>query len=164
MNGQILSYIFGTTALGIGIGLLWNIFKRKKQENDSAKWTKNKVIIVPLALILIIRGIYSLVDNNSGRYDIGIKTERQWTSEDKETLVKACLRDAGQNSIMYPETMREYCDCSFDKIMSKFSYTEYVSSLNKTIAEQKKLMMPLIQVCYDSMTIEVEREKNALQQ
>jgi hypothetical protein len=163
MNGQIFSYIFGITSLAIGVGLLWNLFKTKIEDDDKPKWTRNKAIIIPIALILIIRGVYNLVDNNSGRYDIGIKAEMQWAPEDKETLVKACLRDAGQNSTRYPDIMREYCDCSSDIIMSELTYSQYARSLKKTREEQMKLIMPLIQVCYDTMTFKMNREKNAVQ-
>ena len=35
MNGQVLSYIFGITAISIGIGLLWQLFKVIKDCYDT---------------------------------------------------------------------------------------------------------------------------------
>lgn len=50
-------------------------------------------------------------------------------------------------AVKYPDLTRDYCDCSNDKILSRFAKAEYVEIISKSIEEQKPILLPVFQDC-----------------
>ncbi|HYD92494.1 MAG TPA: hypothetical protein VEA37_13535 [Flavobacterium sp.] len=75
------------------------------------------------------------------------KEEEKWTDADKQLLVKNCIRDSKEMGVKYPDLTRNYCDCSIDKIMSRFTKAEYIGIIDKSIEEQKPILLPVFQDC-----------------
>ena len=71
----------------------------------------------------------------------------KWTEADKKTLVDNCIRDSKDMAVKYPDLTRIYCDCSIDRILSRFTKNEYIGTIDKSIGEQKKILLPVFQEC-----------------
>jgi hypothetical protein len=150
MDGHVFTYIFGTTSIFIGTGIIYRLFRPKRQ--SGIKWINNKAIVIPLGLIIIGNGLYDILNSNSGRYDIG---SNHWTANNKKIMVETCLRDASTTADKYPEIMKTYCECSTEKITEKQKYSEYIDNLKKPQDEQLKIIMPIIKDCYDIMRTQI---------
>jgi hypothetical protein len=73
--------------------------------------------------------------------------EEQWTSEDRTLLIDKCIKETGVNGTKYPELTREYCKCSHDKLLDKFTKTEYLELIKKPADEQVKISLPIFRDC-----------------
>jgi hypothetical protein len=99
-----------------------------------------------IIIIILISGI-SIFEGVIGFRKSGNKVE-QWTSEDREILVGKCIKESGRNGLLYPDLTRSYCECSNDKIMLKFSKSEYLMIIKETTEEQLKILYPVFQDCF----------------
>lgn len=75
------------------------------------------------------------------------KEKEEWTKADRKVLVENCIRDTKDMAVKYPDLTRVYCDCSNDKILSRFTKAEYIDIIGKSIEEQKPILMPVFQDC-----------------
>jgi hypothetical protein len=156
-----LLYFFGISTLvaGIYIFLLsFGIYKPKKTENKESVIEKYGTLFKIISIIMILRGGYNLINPNPDRYKISQnKTENntEWTSESREILIENCLRDSGEMAINYPSIMKEYAECTADKVMSEYNQKEYLEITNKSFEEQKPILMPLIKDCLAEMNRKV---------
>jgi len=104
------------------------------------------------SIILILNGSYDLIMRNPDRYRIGNeKKNTEWAWEDREILIKNCLRDAGPTAKKYPQILGEYCACSVNKIMKAMTKDHYIESLSKPQEDQIKESLPIFQDCLDEL-------------
>jgi hypothetical protein len=75
------------------------------------------------------------------------KEKREWTEADRRSLVENCIRDSKDMAVQYPDLTRAYCNCSNDKIVSRFTKAEYVDIIRKSMEEQKPILIPVFQDC-----------------
>lgn len=155
-----LPYIFGLASLlgGLFLFLLsFRIYKPKHkteiQKNRYRKWLEKYGTAIKIcSIILILNGSYDLIKRDPNRYKIeGVDKKSEWTSEDREILIRNCIRDAGPTGPMYPQITEEYCACSMDKIMKAMSKEQYEKTLLKPVAEQIKEVLPIFQDCLTVM-------------
>jgi hypothetical protein len=168
---NFLPYIFGIPSFLGGLYLFLISFKiyRPKQATEEQKmkfdnWAKKYGTITKIgSIIMILSGGYDLIVRDTNRYKVDSIT-RQWTSQDREVLVNNCMRDSKETGSNYPEITREYCECSMDKIIGAITIEEYEASLEKSIEEQKKEIMPLFKDCLTRLwqRIDSVKEQRAL--
>lgn len=155
-----LPYIFGLSSFlgGLYIFLVsFRLYKPKHKTEEKKEryeeWLKKFGFFMKIcSVILILNGLYDLVIHNPDRYKIGYGNgTSEWTSGDRITLIKACMRDAGPTAINYPKITKEYCECSVDKIMKVMTEKQYEQSLSKPQEEQFKEIFPIIQECVTNL-------------
>lgn len=160
MITNYLPYIFGLTSFLLGLYWFLRSFKIYRPKHltaeQSAKFdnwlTKYGTLIKVISVILILKGSYDLLSPNPDRYTVGnVKKDYEWTTEDRDILIKNCMRDAGPTATNYPQITKEYCDCSMDKIMKAMTKDQYEKSLSKPQAEQIKEVLPIFQDCVDEL-------------
>jgi hypothetical protein len=69
------------------------------------------------------------------------------TDADKKVLIKNCIQDSKDMALKYPDLTRNYCDCSNERILSRFTKNEYIEIIGKSIDEQKTILLPVFQDC-----------------
>lgn len=165
-----LPYIFGLTSFLGGLYLFlfsFRIYKPKhKTEEQKVRYEKSLekfgTFIKVCSIILIINGSYDLIKRDSDRYKVGNeKKNTEWTSEDREILLKNCMRDAGPTATNYPEITKEYCNCSTEKIMKAMTKEQYAKSLLKPQDEQIKEVLPIFQDCLTELKQRIDSVKNS---
>src|SRR5262245_46593274 len=62
------------------------------------------------------------------------KELEKWTAEDRDLLINKCIKEAGDNGTKYPELTKDYCECSHDKILARFTKAEYLELIKKPVA------------------------------
>ena len=97
------------------------------------------VVIIFVCGYGIFSGIRDLRESHRER--------EKWSDEDKKILINNCIRDSKDMAAKYPELTRTYCECSNDKIISRFTKTEYIAIIGKSIDEQKAILLPVFQDC-----------------
>ena len=164
---QILPYVFGTFSLFIGIYIFSLTFKLNNSNHKTIednkkekKWyVKYRGIMILISILLIANGAYDLILGDPERYRIGSPKKTLWEKEDKDLMVQNCMRDANSTATKYPIITRGYCNCSTEEITKKMSYQEYVNSLEMTVNERLKIIMPLIQDCVARLNQKIKKEK-----
>ncbi len=96
-----------------------------------------------IAIIIVIAG-YQVF---TGLRDLTNKESKDWTEEDRTMLIEKCIKETGNNGILYPEIAREYCECSHQLLLTKFTKPEYVELIKKPIDEQVEISKPIVQNC-----------------
>jgi hypothetical protein len=157
---NFLPYIFGLTNLLIGLYMFllsFRLYKPKHktdQQKERFEKTLNKfgTAIKICSIILILNGAYDLIKRDPERYRIGsVSNKKEWSNEDKESLIKNCIIETGQTGINYPQITKEYCDCSIEKIMDSRTREEYEKILSKPQTEKLKEMLSIVQDCVDEL-------------
>jgi len=97
------------------------------------------VIIAVFAGYKIYTGLSDLIKSR--------REQEQWTAEDRDLLINKCVSETGDNGTKYPELTKDYCECSHDKILAKFTKAEYLELIKKPVAEQVKISLPIFQDC-----------------
>lgn len=97
------------------------------------------VIIALIAAYNIYTGVRDLAKSRT--------EQEQWTAEDRDLLIDKCIKETGPNGIKYPELTRDYCVCSNDKILAKFSKPEYLELIKKPTTEQFNISLPIFKDC-----------------
>jgi hypothetical protein len=157
-----LPYIFGISTLvaGIYIFLLsFGIYKPKSTENKESVIEKYGTLFKIISIIMILRGGYNLLNPDSDRYKISqndTDNNVEWASESRNILIEKCLKDSGQMAENYPSIMKEYSECTTDKIMSEYNQKEYLEISNKSFEEQKNIIIPLLKDCLAEMNRKVD--------
>jgi hypothetical protein len=122
---------------------------KARQQNMTAQPEKKEPCIGRhwIILFILIGSCYGIYTGIKGL--LQSQREREaWTEADRKLLIDNCMRDAGDRAVKYPDLMREYCGCSNDRIMSRFSKREYIAIIGKSIDEQKESLLPVFQDCY----------------
>ncbi|MEQ9168256.1 MAG: hypothetical protein RLO12_18500 [Fulvivirga sp.] len=96
-----------------------------------------------IAIIIVVAG-YQVF---TGLSDLTDKESIEWTEEDRTMLIEKCIKETGNNGILYPEIAREYCECGHDLLLAKFSKSEYLELIKRPTDEQVKLSKPIFQNC-----------------
>lgn len=79
----------------------------------------------------------------------------------KASFVKSCMQEVeSQTDPKMKEMMKEYCECSGEKVVNKFSATEIAAFNTMSKTEMQAKLMPVIQGCLDELT----QKAQALQQ
>lgn len=97
--------------------------------------------------IIVIIIVFAGYQVFTGLRDITNKESINWTEEDRTTLIEKCIKETGNNGILYPEIAREYCECSHELLLSKFTKSEYLELINKPTEEQIEISKPIFQNC-----------------
>jgi hypothetical protein len=79
-----------------------------------------------------------------------IANRQVWEEGDRENMINGCLEDLAGRSVRFPKQSQEYCECSTDAMMENFSKSKYHEALNKSEAEKKQEMLPVILECYNT--------------
>ncbi len=119
---------------------------------DKKSFMAGKHWIIVLVILGSSYGIYTGVNNLKQSQ----KAKEEWTDADRKVLVENCIRDSKDMGIRYPDLTREYCNCSNDKIMSRFTKTEYLEIIDKSIEEQQPILMPVFQDCLSQYQIKIK--------
>lgn len=146
MTNQTLQLILSINAIAIGIVIIWRLSIQK--EMSEPKWYTNKKIMIPIAVFLIIRGIYVLA-TPSDRYEIG--STSRWSQQHKQILTKNCMRDARDKATNFPTETRKYCECTTENIVKSLTLDEYLTNIKDPIEAQMEHIMPLIEDCLDEL-------------
>ena len=96
-------------------------------------------IIILFAGYKIYKGLSDLVKSR--------RAQEQWTTEDRDLLINKCISETGANGTKYPELTRDYCECSHDKILAKFTKSEYLELIKKPREEQIRIYLPIFKDC-----------------
>jgi hypothetical protein len=65
----------------------------------------------------------------------------------KREFLSGCMRDSKDMAVKYPELTLHYCECSIERIQSRFTKGEYTDIIRQTMDEQAKVLMPVFQDC-----------------
>jgi hypothetical protein len=157
-----LPYIFGISTLLVGIYIFlisFGIYKSKKTESTENLIEKYGTLFKIISIIMILRGGYNLLNSDSDRYKTSqndINNSVEWTSESRKILIEKCLKDSGQMAENYPSILKEYSECTTDKIMSQYNQKEYLEISNKSFEEQKNILFLLLKDCLSEMNRKVD--------
>ena len=110
-----------------------------------------------IILIILISSISIFEGLNS--YKKSRNKAEQWTVDDRKLLIEKCIKESGENGLLFPDLTRRYCECSNDKIMLKFTKSEYLEIIQKPIAEQIKIILPVFQDCFSSYNDSIKQLK-----
>ena len=164
-----LPYIFGLTSFLGGLYLFlfsFRLYKPKHKAEEQKERYENSLekfgtLMKVCSVILIINGSYDLIKHDPDRYRVGNGNKKtEWTSEDREILIKNCMRDAGPTATNYPQITKEYCDCSMDKIMKEMTKDQYIKILSKPQDEQIKEVLPIFQDCVTELKQRIDSVSN----
>lgn len=109
-----------------------------------------------IAIISVVAGYQIFV----GLRDLTKKEDIGWTKEDRSILIDKCIKETGNIGILYPDIVREYCECSNDLLLSEFSKIEYLNLLKKPIEKQMELSQPIFQSCLTTYEDKLESQKS----
>jgi hypothetical protein len=110
-------------------------------EERKRNFMKGKGWLVAILAVFFGYHIYT------GLNDMIKSREEQWTNEDRTLLIDKCIKETGVNGTKYPELTREYCKCSHDKLLDKFTKSEYLELIKKPAEEQIKISLPIFRDC-----------------
>jgi hypothetical protein len=165
MISTYLTYIFGTISSLIGFYLFLVSFKiytpKHKTENSKIRFDESQrkfgSFLKVASIVLILNGAYDLIIHDTERYLIGsAKVTNEWTSNDRDQLINECIIGAGKTGEKYPELVKEYCECSTNKIMDAFTKAQYINDTKKTEEERMKILKPVFQSCIDEFEISID--------
>jgi hypothetical protein len=112
-------------------------------QSDKRNFMAGKHWIIGLIILGSSYGIYTGVRDLRQSQ----KVKEKWTDADRKVLVENCIRDSKGMAIKYPDLTKDYCDCSNDRILSRFTKAEYIDIIGKSIDEQKPILLPVFQDC-----------------
>ena len=95
-------------------------------------------IIILVILLIIARLLYNW---QVSKY--------QWDENDREVLINNCIDGTAHYGVRFPSLTAEYCACSSDSIMANMKKAEYLQISTKSMIEQQKELLPIIQACYN---------------
>jgi hypothetical protein len=71
----------------------------------------------------------------------------------KEQFVKSCMGEIGEQADPKMKAMfKDYCECSGEKVVNKFSAKEIAAFNNMSKTELQAKLMPVIQTCLDELS------------
>jgi hypothetical protein len=71
----------------------------------------------------------------------------------KEQFVKSCMGEIGEQADpKMKQIFNEYCECSGEKVVNKFSAKEIAAFNNMSKTELQAKLMPVIQTCLDDLS------------
>lgn len=114
-----------------------------QQDNEKKSFMKkNPWIIIPGILIMGYLVFTQLSDMTAKK-----KEKESWNKEDTKVLVDRCILDSKEMAEKYPELTKEYCECLMKKIQASMTKAKYIETTEKSIDEQKEILLPLFQNC-----------------
>lgn len=128
--------------------------KIMKVQTGKKNFMAGKHWVIVLIILGSSYGIYT------GIRDLKQSQKEKWTEADKKILIENCIRDSKDMEVKYPDLTRDYCDCSNNKILSRFTKAEYVDIIGISIEDQKPILLPVFQDCltdYQNMIKEAGR-------
>lgn len=117
---------------------------------------KRQKLILNFAIAIILIGfiIYQSID----LIQLNKKKQHQnWTQDQIDEIVEKCINDAYQVTDLkiYPEIIRNYCECATDTLIKHFKYDELLEQENLTLDEKMKVNLPIVQKCMDKALTEI---------
>jgi hypothetical protein len=111
------------------------------EKNKGIFFSKGWVIVIIILVMsyAIYNGLNDLTESR--------RQKEQWTEEDRELLVTQCISECGETGVKYPDLARTYCECGNDKIIKKFTKSEYLELVKKPTDEQIKIGKSLVGDC-----------------
>ncbi len=97
----------------------------------------------------IYSGLKSLVKSG--------KEKTKWTQTDRDNQVKECIRLTKELGEKYPEIVKDYCECSTDKVISSMTKQEYNKITSLPVDEQKRKITPIIKDCIDTLEKRIQK-------
>ncbi len=116
---------------------------------------KNPWIIIPAILLMGFVLFFQLKDIWSAK-----KIQTEWQKKDFDEMVDQCILDSKDMATKYPELTKEYCKCSIKQIQEKFSKEEYNKTLDKSIEEQKQIVLPAFETCLTDYQNKIKAQEN----
>jgi len=101
------------------------------------KWQKYIALGVMILVVILI--VVKVIANRT-----------VWEEGDREAMVNDCIEDLAGRSVRFPKQSQEYCECTTDAMMKKFSKVQYLEADSKSDAEKKEEMLPVILDCYNN--------------
>lgn len=116
------------------------------EETDAKEFLKSPAFII---LIITVCGVAFFLGLRNMRDSMKAKqpNEKGWTEEDRRIEVAKCLKDMKEKATAEPALAQLYCECSFRNIANNMSKEVYLHLSEKSIEEQKKVLMKWIEPC-----------------
>ena len=126
------------------------------EEKSKKNFMKGKGWLVVIIALVAGSTIYTgLSDMIKSRREQG-----KWTTEDRDLLINKCINETGTNGTKYPELTKDYCECSHDKILAKFTKPEYLDLIKRPTEEQIKISLPIFQDCLTESRMQLSKRRN----
>ena len=76
----------------------------------------------------------------------------------KASFVKSCMQEVESQTVpKMKEMMKDYCECSGEKMVNKFSASEIKAMDKMSQSEMRAKLMPVIQDCIDELKQKAEQ-------
>jgi len=115
-----------------------------KVEADESNVIKGKHWLIVI-IILFVAGY--IVYTRLHDFAKSRKEQKQWTAKDRDLAIVKCIEATGESGTKYPELTRDYCECSYDKILAKLTKSEFLEISKKPTKERTKILSPILQDC-----------------
>jgi hypothetical protein len=165
MITNYLPYILGLISFLGGIYIFLISFKiyRPKLKTEEKKikldesLKKFGTLMKICSIIMILNGSYDLIKHDPNRYIVKSKNiNNEWTKEDREELLRYSLKATEKELIIYPTIIREYCECSVEKIMSTMTKEQYLELSKRPQNERNNYIKNLVQDCINQLKNQVD--------
>ena len=101
------------------------------------------IIIILISSFGIYSGLKSLIKSKNNKTD--------WSQTDRDNQIKECIKTTKEMGAKYPDIIKDYCECSTDKVINNMTKAKYDSIVALSIEAQKSLITPIIQDCIDTL-------------
>tara|TARA_R110000868_G_scaffold397371_1_gene670035 strand:+ start:173 stop:808 length:636 start_codon:yes stop_codon:yes gene_type:complete len=110
------------------------------------------VIIIIVAGYQIYNGLKDIAQSNNG--------SKEWTEEDRTSLIDKCIKETGNNGILFPDIARKFCECSHELLLAKFSKSEYLEVFKKPKEEQIEISTSVFKDCLTTYQNELKSKES----
>ncbi|MEI6124182.1 MAG: hypothetical protein WCQ95_11215 [Bacteroidota bacterium] len=107
------------------------------------------IFIILISSFGIYSGLKSLIKSK--------KEKTVWTQTDRDNQIKECILTTKEMGEKYPEIVKDYCECSTDKVISSMTKEEYNKITSLPVDEQKRKITPIIKDCIDTLTKRIQK-------
>lgn len=111
-------------------------------------------ILSILMIVLIATNFIDLVKIGKGK--------REWTEQKRKDLFERTQKEFSiqfPEFSEYPEIIKDYLNCTVDKVSEKYSYDEYYEISLMSEEKKAQVLLPIFQSCIDSFTKRIEPYK-----
>jgi hypothetical protein len=121
--------------------------------------TKNIVITIVAIFMIVL-----IADNFIDLVKIGKekKAKREWSEQKKKDLFERTQKEFSiqfPEFSEYPEIIKDYLNCTVDKVREKYSYDEYYEISLMSEGKKAQILLPIFQTCIDSFSKRIEPYK-----
>jgi len=101
------------------------------------------IIIILISLFGVYSGLKSFIKNKDNK--------SEWTQTDRDNQIKDCIKTTKEMGEKYPYIIKDYCECSTDKVINSITKDEYNKITSLPINEQKTKITPIIKDCIETL-------------